>query len=110
MSADTQTLAERTPKDSVFYILYAPRAVPAPPKEKKPKVTPPTSAHMAITALEDPEERKARQQSARKAIDCRGRPCVDLAPKTKQSISIGSASDDDKTRMIIGKRNSARSQ
>lgn len=66
----------------------------AAPKKRGPKLT---KVQQAAISLETPEERKARQEKTKMALDQQGRATVDLAPRTVGAITIHSRADTDKS-------------
>jgi hypothetical protein len=66
-------------------------------KRHKPKLS---KVQQAAISLETPEERKARLQQSKRALDQQGRPRVDLAPRTVGAITIHSQADAAKTTRI----------
>lgn len=95
------SLAQRTDPSSVWGILYAKRKKPDSFKVPPKKIaTRQDRVQQAAASLDTPEERKARTKAAREAKVLRVNQYSDIARFT----------DSDKTRAIVGKRNSARSQ
>lgn len=89
MSARTWPDGRHRSMGGPFDILYQPRAIAE-------SCTPPIGS--------------GAKPGARKALDAKGRAVVDLDPHFRQSITIGSPKDADKTASIVGRRNGARSQ
>jgi len=99
MNFDTDFAALGLSDYSPFAILSKPRAEPKAHKTPKKRGPKPSKKQMTITALDSPEERKAKRMAA--------------ALKGKHAnFHIGKESDSDKakTARIIGKQNSRRSQ
>ena len=67
-----------------------------PPKKRGPQ---PNKSQQSAMALDTPEQRLVRL-SQRRALDSKGRAVVDMAPRHKNAITIGSRQDSDKTASI----------
>ncbi|MFZ2309627.1 MAG: hypothetical protein WAW73_09430 [Rhodoferax sp.] len=67
------------------------------PKKTGPKLT---KVQQAAISLETPEERKARLDKAKMALDQKGRATVALTPRTTGAITIHNRADADKSARI----------